>query len=322
MHGDDARERRLAGARRPVEDHRADPVLRDRQPQRRALAEHLLLADELVERPRPQAQRERRRFVAGVPWPRRRKGRSRRKVCSWRDDWRSGGLHAARSLRRGRERLRALSPHRRPARPPEARGRAGPPRRAALPDRAPGLRAVAEARLDRGEGGDAAARAGGACARPSGCSAARSNASGTWSRSSTCSSRCRPGSTRRSARCSGTAAASTRPGSARSGSVTPELGQVFFKLLREPGDLARRPLRAGPRARGPLPAGRAADRLGRANRALADAALPRGRARDRRRGGRHPGHAGRAARRPDQVPVLPRALGRTQPVDPRSIEEG
>ena len=38
----------------------------------------------------------------------------------------------------------------------------------------------------------------------------------TRRRSSTCSSRCRPGSTRRSARCSGTAAASTRRASASS----------------------------------------------------------------------------------------------------------
>ena len=47
---DHARERRLAAAGRAVEDHRRDPVLRDRESQRRALAEHVLLADELVER--------------------------------------------------------------------------------------------------------------------------------------------------------------------------------------------------------------------------------------------------------------------------------
>ena len=57
---DDLRERRLAAARRPVEDHRADAVLRDRLAEGRSLAEDLLLADELVERPRPQACGERR----------------------------------------------------------------------------------------------------------------------------------------------------------------------------------------------------------------------------------------------------------------------
>ena len=57
---DDARERRLPGAGRAVEDRRADAVLGDRRPQRRALAEHVLLADELVERARAQPLRERR----------------------------------------------------------------------------------------------------------------------------------------------------------------------------------------------------------------------------------------------------------------------
>src|SRR5262249_128626 len=42
-------ERRLPGARRPVEDRRTDAVLLDRRPQRRAFAEHLLLAYELLE---------------------------------------------------------------------------------------------------------------------------------------------------------------------------------------------------------------------------------------------------------------------------------
>ena len=48
--GDDARDRRLARAGRAEEDHRRRAVLLDREPQRRALAEHVLLADELVER--------------------------------------------------------------------------------------------------------------------------------------------------------------------------------------------------------------------------------------------------------------------------------
>src|SRR5205814_3180372 len=61
--GDDPRQRRLARSRRPIEDRRADAVLADRQPQRRALAEHLLLPDELVEAARAQAQRQRSRFL-------------------------------------------------------------------------------------------------------------------------------------------------------------------------------------------------------------------------------------------------------------------
>ena len=60
---DDARERRLPGAGRPVEDRRADTVLCDREPERRSLAEHVRLADELVERSRPQPLRERRNRV-------------------------------------------------------------------------------------------------------------------------------------------------------------------------------------------------------------------------------------------------------------------
>ena len=58
---DDARERRLPSSGRAVEDRRADAVLGDREPQRRVLAEHVLLPDELVEALRPQALRERSR---------------------------------------------------------------------------------------------------------------------------------------------------------------------------------------------------------------------------------------------------------------------
>src|SRR5581483_12282414 len=58
--GDDAGERRLARAGRAVEDRRAHAVLGDREAKRRAFAEHVLLPDELVERPRTEALRERR----------------------------------------------------------------------------------------------------------------------------------------------------------------------------------------------------------------------------------------------------------------------
>ena len=57
---DDARERRLARAGRAVEDRRAHAVLGDREPECRALAQHVLLPDELVERARSQPLRERR----------------------------------------------------------------------------------------------------------------------------------------------------------------------------------------------------------------------------------------------------------------------
>jgi hypothetical protein len=66
---DDARERRLAAARRAVEDGRADAVALDRQAERRTGAEHVLLADELLERPRAQPDRERRDL--GQPLARR-----------------------------------------------------------------------------------------------------------------------------------------------------------------------------------------------------------------------------------------------------------
>ena len=58
--GDDARERRLAGAGRPEEERRRDAVLLDRAAQRGALADELRLARELVERARAQAVGERR----------------------------------------------------------------------------------------------------------------------------------------------------------------------------------------------------------------------------------------------------------------------
>ena len=67
--GDDAGDRRLAGARRPEEDHRRRPVLLDGAPQRRSGPEHVLLTHELVERRRPQAHRERR--VLGLALARR-----------------------------------------------------------------------------------------------------------------------------------------------------------------------------------------------------------------------------------------------------------
>src|SRR5205823_12416249 len=58
--GNNPRERRLAAAGRPVEDRGVDAVLLDRAPQGRALAQDMLLPDELGEGRGPQALRERR----------------------------------------------------------------------------------------------------------------------------------------------------------------------------------------------------------------------------------------------------------------------
>ncbi len=57
--GDDPGDRRLPRAGRPVEDHRVRPPLLDRGAQRGAGAEHVLLADDLVERSRAHARGER-----------------------------------------------------------------------------------------------------------------------------------------------------------------------------------------------------------------------------------------------------------------------
>src|SRR5262249_40305401 len=58
--GDDPRKRRLPRSRRPVEDQRRHPVLLDREAQRSAWADDVLLAGEVGERRRTQPLRERR----------------------------------------------------------------------------------------------------------------------------------------------------------------------------------------------------------------------------------------------------------------------
>ena len=58
---DDARQRRLAGARRTPEDDRLQQIALDRFAQRFARREQLLLSDELLERARAHAFRQRRR---------------------------------------------------------------------------------------------------------------------------------------------------------------------------------------------------------------------------------------------------------------------
>ena len=62
----DPRERRLAGARRSVQDHRVGVPLLDRRAQRRAVAQEVRLPDEVGERRRPHARRQRAIVLGGV----------------------------------------------------------------------------------------------------------------------------------------------------------------------------------------------------------------------------------------------------------------
>ena len=68
---DDACDRRLPDARRAVEDHRRRASLVDRAAESRPLAEHLSLADELVERPRADPVRKWGDRVTRASSPRR-----------------------------------------------------------------------------------------------------------------------------------------------------------------------------------------------------------------------------------------------------------
>ena len=63
--GDDARQRRLAGAGRSPEDDRAQAIVLNRLAQRPAGRQHLILADDVVERARPHALGERRGRIDG-----------------------------------------------------------------------------------------------------------------------------------------------------------------------------------------------------------------------------------------------------------------
>ena len=65
--GQQAGERRLAGARRAVEDHRAQPLGLQHPPQQLAFAEEVLLADELGERRRPHPRGQRLHLLRGSP---------------------------------------------------------------------------------------------------------------------------------------------------------------------------------------------------------------------------------------------------------------
>ena len=85
--GDDPRERRLAGARRPVEDHRVRPALLDRAPQGRARGEQVLLADDVGERARAHADGERRLGRPAPPCGRGRRPRRCRRAASVIPSW-------------------------------------------------------------------------------------------------------------------------------------------------------------------------------------------------------------------------------------------
>src|SRR5207247_2643622 len=63
----DPRDRRLPRPRRPEKDHRGWAVLLDREPERRALRQDVLLPHELTERPGPEAHREGCIFVLHLP---------------------------------------------------------------------------------------------------------------------------------------------------------------------------------------------------------------------------------------------------------------
>ncbi len=64
--GDGERQGGLAGAGRPPEDGAGQPVLLDQPAQRLARADQVVLADDIVERARPQPSRQRRLGCAGA----------------------------------------------------------------------------------------------------------------------------------------------------------------------------------------------------------------------------------------------------------------
>ena len=167
--GDDASDRRLAGAGRAEEDHRGRPVLFDRQPERRARAQDVLLSDELLERARSEANREGRvlqlAILRGLGEEVSHAAKYAQAVAPHSDpgpepeDYSQpvleGGAPSDYERYLNTEGLLALQ---------KGPGRVGAPRRAPLPGHAPVLRAVAQARRERRRRGDATDRGG----RPSG----------------------------------------------------------------------------------------------------------------------------------------------------------
>src|SRR5207253_8099766 len=145
-----------AAAGRPVQDHRRHAIALDREPQRAARADDVLLADELVERRGAQPLRERRDLVEPPACRLAEEVAHNEKYAGARDGRRD-------PPRPGRERLRALPADGRAARTAETAGGDEPPGRAPLHDRPPDLGALAEARGLRGRrGGRRGPRRGGA----------------------------------------------------------------------------------------------------------------------------------------------------------------
>ena len=132
--GDEQRERRLAAARRPPEEHRRHLPALDRLAQRHARREQMLLSDELVERCGTHARRER------LGARRRLEQRRRRRAAQWVVRARSFAAmlrcprrRASRSTARIRRRTRAAGASRAC---PEIRERDSKrPRTASLPRR-------------------------------------------------------------------------------------------------------------------------------------------------------------------------------------------
>ena len=164
--------------------------------------------------------------------------------------------------------------------------------------------------VEGGRGGDRAPRRAARSRRRCGCCAVRASASSTRPRSSTCSSRCRRGSTRRSGRCSATAAASTRPASARCAACRRCWARRSTRLRERPGSRSSRCTCAAASTRSCTSSPRRC-RVGRAGRDLAHPALQGRRAHHRRRGRRHAGHARRGARAADPQELLSRSSGRS-----------
>ena len=219
-------------------------------------------------------------------------------------------LHRPGAARAGRERLRALPAHRRAARAAEDARGAGPPRRAAVPDRPPVLGAVAEARvrprsrrrrraLERGELLAPALRL---LRRAVLClqyvTTAARDARTRWI----------PWEYQQIRVVLGHGSGFDSPGLPRaSPHATPAaVRRRSTGGSSRPGSSSSTLYQRGREHRGALPARRAADRLGRADLGLALSPLRDRRAGARRGHDRHAGHARAGARQADRpAPAAP-----------------
>ena len=190
----------------------------------------------------------------------------------------------------------------------------GASRRAAVPDRPSGVGAVAEARVRRGRGGDAPDRGARRRRRPA---PARAGDRGLKYVVGFLEhlERMSPWEYQEVRRALGSRLglrlARLPPRQARLAAAARGVPRAAARA----GAVAARGLHAGPRARGSLPARRAPDGLGRAGRHLALPAREDGGPHHRRGRRRDAGHAGRAARRPDQEQAVPGALARAHRAD-------